>query len=64
MKSTPVQFCKIIQYCMEQYSKSTNLKVANLLNTHERVFLMEKIIQDRPNEEVFLERIEKELNTL
>ena len=51
VKSKPEQFCKIIQECMEHYSKDTTALVGSLLNSHERVFQIEEILKKQPTEQ-------------
>lgn len=51
MKSKPVQFCRIILYCMEHYSESTEERVGNLLNSHERVIKIYKMLESNPTEQ-------------
>lgn len=51
MKSKPVQFCRIILYCMEHYSESTEARVGNLLNSHERVIKIDKMLESNPTEQ-------------
>lgn len=51
MKSKPVQFCRIILYCMEHYSESTEARVGNLLNSHERVIKIYKMLESNPTEQ-------------
>ncbi len=53
MKSKPEQFCKIILHCMEEYSEDTLGRLADLLNTHERVIQIEKMIDLNPTERNF-----------
>ena len=59
MKSEPRQFCKIILYCMERYSKSTQTRVENLLNTHERVIQIEKMVDTNPSEQELLKKLDE-----
>lgn len=63
MISKPEQFCKIILHCMEHYSKDTTVKVADILNSHERVFQIEKIIDTNPTEQALLKILNKEFPT-
>lgn len=51
MKSKPVQFYRIILYCMEHYSESTEARVGNLLNSHERVIKIYKMLESNPTEQ-------------
>ncbi len=60
MKSRPKQFCRIIQICMERYSKNTTAEVGASLTSHKRVIEIEKLIDKNLPEEEFL----KELNNL
>lgn len=46
--------CKIIRKCMEHYSKDTTTLVGSLLNSHERVFQIEKILETNPTEQELL----------
>lgn len=59
MKSTQKQFCKIIRYCMKQYSEDTLGRLAELLNTHERVIQIEKMIDLNPTEQEFLKMLDE-----
>lgn len=59
MISEPRQFCKIILYCMERYSISTQIRVGNLLNTHERVIQIEKMVDTNPSEQELLKMLDE-----
>lgn len=63
MISKPEQFCKIILQCMEHYSEDTTTRVGSLLNSHERVFQIEKIIDTNPTEQELLTILNKEFPT-
>lgn len=59
MISEPRQFCKIILYYMERYSISTQIRVENLLNTHERVIQIEKMVDTNPSEQGLLKMLDE-----
>ena len=63
MISTSEQFCKIILHCMDRYSKDTTGIVANILNSHERVFTIEEMLKSNPTEQEFLKMLNKEFPT-
>ena len=47
------QTCAILQnilYCMEHYSESTEARVGNLLNSHEKVIKIDKMLESNPTE--------------
>lgn len=64
MTSTSEQFCKIILHCMNHYSKNTTGIVADILNSHERVFQIEKMLEANPTEQEFLKMLNKEFPTV
>lgn len=57
MVSSQRQFCKIVQYCQEHHSENTMGKLVEVLNTHERVFQIEKMIDNNPTEQDFLKML-------
>lgn len=59
MKSRPEDFCKITRYCTEHYSENTIDKVCDILNTHENVNYLIKVVNKNPTEQGFLKELEK-----
>lgn len=59
MKSSPKQFCEIINYCMEHYSKNTIRKLADMLDTHEAVIRIHQILEKEPTETELLTELNK-----
>ena len=59
MKSKPVQFCRIILYCMEHYSESTEARVGDLLNSHKRVIKIDKMLESNPTEQEFIKMLDE-----
>lgn len=59
MKSSPKQFCEIINYSIKHYSKDTIRKLADILDTHEATIKMHQAIQKAPSEQEFLTEINK-----
>ena len=48
---------------MDRYSKDTTGIVANILNSHERVFTIEEMLKSNPTEQEFLKMLDKEFPT-
>lgn len=44
---------------MERYSISTQIRVGNLLNTHERVIQIEKMVDTNPSEQELLKMLDE-----
>ncbi len=63
MISTQHQFWTIVRKCMEQYSENTMERVADLLNSHERVFQFEKMLESNPTEQEFLKMLDEAFPT-
>jgi hypothetical protein len=62
MKSNEKQTCaifRIILYCMEHYSESTEARVGNLLNSHERVIKIDKMLESNPTEQELIKKLDK-----
>ena len=59
MMSDPRQFCKDIILSTERYSKSTALKVVDMLISHERVILIEQLVDRELPEDEFLAELRK-----
>ena len=57
MKSTSKQLSKIMLTCMDKYSKSTVMQVVSIINSHEDVFKMEKLVEEHLSEQDFLNRL-------
>lgn len=60
MKSTSKQLSKIMLTCMDNYSKSTVMQVVGIINSHEDVFKMEKLVDEHLSEQEFLDRLKAE----
>lgn len=59
MKATQEQYWEIVNYCLDRYSKNTIHTLANILNTHDAVIEVHKLIRAELPEEKFLEEISK-----
>ena len=59
MKSEPRQFCRDIILSTERYSRDTAIKVLSLLTSHERVILIEQLVDRELPEKEFLTELEK-----
>lgn len=59
MVSKLSQFCHIVIYCIEHYSKDTTVFVANLMKNHRKVFQVEKLIDKHLPEKELLNEIKK-----
>lgn len=53
------QFCHIVIYCIEHYSKDTTVFVANQMKNHKKVFQLEKLIDKHLPEKELLNEIKK-----
>ncbi len=53
------QFCHIVIYCIEHYSKDTTVFVANQMKNHRKVFQVEKLIDKHLPEKELLNEIKK-----
>lgn len=62
MVSKLSQFCHIVIYCMEHYSKDTTVFVANQMKNHRKVFQVEKLIDKHLPEKELLNKIKKSEN--
>lgn len=60
MKSTQVQFWRIIEVCMERYSKSTQQKVVDLMISHENIIKIDKILESNPTEQELIMVLDKD----
>lgn len=59
MVSKLSQFCHIVIYCIEHYSKDTTVFVANQMKNHRKVFQVEKLIDKHLPEKELLNEIRK-----
>lgn len=59
MVSKLSQFCHIVIYCIEHYSKDTTVFVANQMKNHRKVFQVEKLIDKHLPEKKLLNEIKK-----
>lgn len=59
MVSKLSQFCHIVIYCIEHYSKDTTIFVANQMKNHRKVFQVEKLIDKHLPEKELLNEIKK-----
>lgn len=59
MVSKLSQFCNIVIYCIEHYSKDTTVFVANQMKNHRKVFQVEKLIDKHLPEKELLNEIKK-----
>lgn len=59
MVSKLSQFCHIVIYCIEHYSKDTTVFVANQMKNHRKVFQVEKLIDKHLLEKELLNEIKK-----
>lgn len=59
MVSKLSQFCHIVIYCIEHYSKDTTVFVANQMKNHRKVFKVEKLIDKHLPEKELLNEIKK-----
>lgn len=59
MVSKLSQFCHIVIYCIEHYSKDTTVFVANQMKNHRKVFQVEKLIDEHLPEKELLNEIKK-----
>ncbi len=59
MVSNLSQFCHIVIYCIEHYSKDTTVFVVNQLKNHRKVFQLEKLIDKHLPEKELLNEIKK-----
>lgn len=59
MVSKLSQFCHIVIYCIEHYSKDTTVFVANQMKNHRKVFQVEKLIDKHLPEKELLGEIKK-----
>lgn len=59
MVSKLSQFCHIVIYCIEHYSKATTVFVANQMKNHRKVFQLEKLIDKHLPEKELLNEIKK-----
>ena len=59
MVSKLSQFCHIVIYCIEHYSKDTTVFVANQMKKHKKVFQLEKLIDKHLPEKELLNEIKK-----
>lgn len=59
MVSKLSQFCHIVIYCIEHYSKNTTVFVANQMKNHRKVFQVEKLIDKHLPEKKLLNEIKK-----
>lgn len=59
MVSKLSQFCHIVIYCIEHYSKDTTVFVANQMKKHRKVFQVEKLIDKHLPEKELLNEIKK-----
>lgn len=59
MKSTEQQFCRIFLISLNLYSEDTIGKLADLVNSHERVLQILPIVERKLPEQEFLKQIEK-----
>lgn len=59
MKSTQGQFWRIIEVCMEQYSKSTQQRVVDLLISHENIIKIDEMLESTPTEQELIKMLDK-----
>lgn len=59
MVSKLSQFCHIVIYCIEHYSKDTTVFVANQMKNHRKVFQVEKLIDKHLPDKELLNEIKK-----
>lgn len=59
MVSKLSQFCHIVIYCIEHYSKDTTVFVANQMKNHRKVFQVEKLLDKHLPEKELLNEIKK-----
>lgn len=59
MVSKLSQFCHIVIYCIEHYSKYTTVFVANQMKNHRKVFQVEKLLDKHLPEKELLNEIKK-----
>ena len=59
MKSTQGQFWRIIEVCMERYSKSTQQKVVDLMISHENIIKIDKMLESNPTEQELIKLLDK-----
>lgn len=59
MVSKLSQFCHIVIYCIEHYSKDTTVFVANQMKNNRKVFQVEKLIDKHLPEKKLLNEIKK-----
>ena len=59
MVSKLSQFCHIVIYCIEHYSKDTTVFIANQMKNHRNVFQLEKLIDKHLPEKELLNEIKK-----
>lgn len=59
MVSKLSQFCHIVIYCIEHYSKDTTVFVANQMKKHRKVFQLEKLLDKHLPEKELLNEIKK-----
>ena len=59
MVSKLSQFCHIVIYCIEHYSKDTTVFVVNQMKNHRKVFQFEKLIDKHLPEKELLNEIKK-----
>lgn len=59
MVSKLSQFCHIVIYCIEHYSKDTTVFVANQMKNHRKVFQVEKLIDKHLPKKELLNEIKK-----
>ena len=59
MVSKLSQFCHIVIYCIEHYSKDTTVFIANQMKNHRKVFQLEKLICKHLPEKELLNEIKK-----
>lgn len=59
MVSKLSQFCHIVIYCIEHYSKDTTVFVENQKKNHRKVFQLEKLIDKHLPEKELLNEIKK-----
>lgn len=62
MVSKLSQFCHIVIYCIEHYSKDTTVFVANQMKNHRKVFQLEKLLDKHLPEKELLNKIKKSEN--
>ncbi len=57
MKDLQRRFWKIIQTCLEKYSKNIQPELEDLLISEERIITMEKVLESNPDEETIIKKI-------